>query len=60
MKKDYSAPKAEKIEFNYSESVVACMSNDVRNSALPGSGGWVCACEAESYWMENGVCKRDH
>lgn len=60
MKKEYSAPKAEKIEFSYNEEVVACISQTyTRHDAAPGSGGWVCpSCwEYDSWIDETGKCK---
>ena len=63
MKKEYETPTAEKVEFDYSETVVASSncSNpaDVYNNAAPGSGGWVCPCDSQSWWVENGQCKKD-
>ena len=63
MKKEYSVPEAEKIEFNYTETVVASHfgCGDQLNNAAPGSGGWVCpACDEKSFWIDaaTGKCKK--
>ena len=65
MKKQYVSPAAEKVEFDYTETVVAsknCFNpgspTNTYNNAAPGSGGWVCSCDDQSWWIENGVCKK--
>ena len=62
MKKEYVSPAAEKVEFNYIESVAACSGNEgvgnTSRNALPGSGGWVCPCYEYDSWIdETGMCK---
>lgn len=61
MKKEYSAPKAEKLEFNYSEAVVACHSNtkqDEQTNCPPGTSWWKCIPNDPSWHMMHGVCIR--
>ncbi len=62
MKKKYATPEAEKIEFNYSEDVVACSGplGDSRHDAAPGPNvHWVCAtCWEYDSWIDStGMCQ---
>ena len=61
MKRDYSAPKAEKIEFDYIESVVACPSYvNVPVNAAPGPGVYYACVKCYTYdnWLDStGKCK---
>ncbi len=60
MKKDYEAPKAEKLEFNYSESVVACGSDETQDTSDtynsdPNGQYFKCTCTTYSApgWGQN-------
>ena len=44
MKKDYITPAAEKVEFDYTETVVASNYGDTIATNPPGSGSWECFC----------------
>lgn len=60
MKKEYLAPEAEKIMFNYTEAVVASSLGDTRHDAAPGPGvHWVCdTCWELDSWIDaTGKCK---
>ncbi len=60
MKKEYLKPEAAKMEFNYTESVVASGLGDARHDAGPGPGVyWVCQkCYQLDSWIdETGKCK---
>lgn len=64
MKKEYSTPEAEKITFDYAETVYGCSnSNELGNSrhdAAPGPGvHWVCAkCWEYDSWIDStGMCQ---
>lgn len=60
MKKDYATPEAEKIEFDYSEAVVASSLGDSRHDAAPGPDvHWVCAkCWQYDSWIDStGMCQ---
>ena len=49
MKKEYKTPEAEKVEFDYTESVVACNSNKTDESDSQhdlGDPYYKCACTA--------------
>lgn len=59
MKREYDSPRAEKVDFDYTETVVASNGNgEVYNNDAPGSGGWICECNNswhEGSWGDN--CK---
>ena len=53
MKKEYVAPKAEKVVFDYTESVVACRSEEIQNAAdsynnNPNGQYFKCTCQTET------------
>ena len=53
MKKEYTTPAAEKVEFSYSEAVVACSAN---YSPVNQTGQWGCEaniCYETNYWCDN-------
>lgn len=51
MKKEYMKPEAEKVEFDYSESVTASYNWELTNVTNP----WYTICDS-SYKDANGVC----
>ena len=65
MKKQYTTPEAEKVTFDYADSVTASYSSDAelgdaRADAAPGPDvHWVCAkCWQYDSWIdETGMCK---
>ena len=60
VKKEYLAPEAEKIQFDYTEAVVASGLGDSRHDAAPGPGVFhVCgACWEYDSWIDStGKCK---
>lgn len=63
MKKTYFAPDAEKIEYNYSEAVVACSPDNTLNE-MPETLGSYRHCQGcdEKNWhidAATGICKRN-
>ena len=63
MKREYMTPEAEKMTFDYTESVVASTADglgDSRHDAAPGPGvHWVCAkCWEYDNWIDQtGMCQ---
>ncbi len=62
MKKTYSAPEVEKIEYNYSEAVLACSPDNTINN-MPetlGSYSHCQGCDEKNNWIDaaTGVCKK--
>ena len=65
MKKEYITPEAEKLTFDYAETVYGCVGSasglgDSRHDAAPGPGvHHVCAvCWEKDSWIdETGMCK---
>ena len=65
MKKDYEAPKAEKMEFNYTETIVASYIEDEDETETQKWHGWETACTNNNGNKENGgwdgkKCKKNH